>query len=648
PSALELRETPRAAIAKNSAGEEIEITARAIDSSASQMTILELWASDSTISEPARSHNYSRLEALWQMVVEPGHSASQLAEAILKEGTASLGMEYGAIGFVDGDDIVIEHILGDGTMRSGMRVPFDSTLASGPLLTGRVLEVADVDNCPPLRRHPMVERFFLRSLIAVQFAARSRKWALTLTSRRPRSRALMPAERAYLQLLTEVFARLIEQAEQQERLSQLAFHDTLTALPNRGTMIARVGEQIALARRTKARVGLLFIDIDRFKQINDTNGHAAGDAVLREFATRVRETLREYEVIGRVGGDEFAVLIPGFAHEQDLGEVAERILACVAKPFEFPDGSTAVSISIGIATFPNDASSREELIAHADAAMYHAKSQPGPHYYWYNADLARRIDTKSDLESHLRKGEPEREFLLCYQPIIETAGGELCAAEALLRWQHPSQGMLLPASFLDVARRDRLSELIDQWVINAAFEQASKWSTPERTLPVYINISQPSRSVSSAVVAAIQERQFDPALLAIELSERAISDDFEVAAAVFSELRERGVRTGIDAFGSAGLPIARLANLPVDFVKLDRDLTANLFKTATSAAALEAAILLARKFGWFTIAEGVESEKQRRWLEDKNVDAIQGYSIAHPLTSADFTAWCLRRQVYNR
>ncbi|MFN2527901.1 MAG: putative bifunctional diguanylate cyclase/phosphodiesterase [Candidatus Baltobacteraceae bacterium] len=645
PDALRIEVSPRPAVARHSDGHEIPIFAQTeslsnVDARMPDLQTLHFWPP-----RPDRPSmpgtRYARLETLWQLVVERGRSASELADAILHEATSALGMEYGALGFVEDETIVVQYILGE--LHTGARVPLDASLGAHGLNRGMPFEIQDVATDKKASRNEMVKRFGLRSFVTASFRARGQTWILSLSSREPRPQPLRTEESAYLKLLSDVFTRLLERAQQEEHLSHLAFYDPLTDLPNRSATIARISEALSSARRTNERAALFYLDVDGFKHVNDTYGHSSGDAVLVEIARRMRETLRQNEFIGRVGGDEFAILFPTFEQEPDLVEVAQRLIDAVEKPLKLQQLPERLSASIGIAIFPDDASSREELLAHADAAMYRAKSQTEFRYCWYNDALAGEHASRQELQARLQHSNLENEFLLCYQPIVDAASGKLIAVEALLRWLHPSQGLLSPKSFLELAQTNRLTTLIDSWVVAEAFTQSQRWALGERPPRVHINIARPTWSVLDAIAECIAQRQVDPSFLCVEMGEAAVAHDWELALAIATGLRERGLRVGLDGFGSAGIALKRLTSLPIDFVKLDRDLVGGLFRSEQGATILDATIALAKAFGWEVIAEGVETDKQRRWLEARSVDALQGYGVAHPMTAIDFNNWLEHR-----
>lgn len=645
PEARKIEFSPRQTVARHGDGYDIPVYAHMenlsnVEAELPDLNTLHFWPPDPE-GAPFPDESYARLETLWQLVLEPGRSASEVASAILHEATGTLGMEYGALGFLEGQEIVVQHILGE--LKAGARVPVECALASNALRQKGPYEIQDVLVVESASCNEMVKKYGLRSFVTLSFRAQAKTWLLSLSSREPRTHALRTGESAYLKLLTDVFTRLLERAQQEEQLSHLAFYDPLTDLPNRAATIARISEALSSARRTNGRAALFFLDIDGFKHVNDTFGHSSGDAVLVEIARRMRETLRQNEFIGRMGGDEFAVLFPSFEQEDDLIEVAQRLVAAVEQPLKLQHLPERLSASIGIAIYPNDAATREELLAHADAAMYRAKTQPELRYCWYNGALESELVARHELQTRLHHRNLEREFLLCYQPIVDAAQGGLIAVEALLRWLHPSQGLLSPKSFLELAQANRLTSVIDSWVIAEAFTQSRRWASGNRRLRVHINIARPTWSVLDAVSECIAQGDVDPSFLCVEMGEAAVAVDWELAMAIAGGLRERGVRVGLDGFGSSGLALKRLGSLPIDFVKLDRELTGALFGSERATVLLDAVISLAKAFGWEVIAEGVESEKQRSWLASRAVDAVQGYGVAHPMTAIDFNNWLEHR-----
>ncbi|HEY8314256.1 MAG TPA: EAL domain-containing protein [Candidatus Baltobacteraceae bacterium] len=562
-----------------------------------------------------------------------------MARYLLLEAAAALGMEFGAIGLVEGESVIIYAAVGEAGPRVGERVEYAGSIAALAVERGGVVHIADVARDPRTAKHATIAESAVKSVVAMPFEGPGGQWTIALGSRAPRADVLGVDETTYLNMLAPVLSNLVERVYREEQLSRYAFYDMLTELPNRAATIGRLSEAIAHAERNGARAGLFFADMDNFKMVNDTYGHPFGDKVLAEIAHRMRDTMRRDEFAGRLGGDEFAVIFPIVRHDEDLIEVANRIIERVSAPIDFEDIRTQLDVSLGIAVFPEDGRTVEELIAHADVAMYRAKRQSGSQYFWYNRELEEDVRLRHELSHNLHNEQIGREFLLCFQPIVGTTNRSIVGVEALLRWLHPSMGLLSPKRFLDVANSRHLTTMIDSWVVRAAFAQARRWQQLGLRAPIYVNISAPRREVVQSVRDGVEFGEIDPTMLRLELAESLAASDFEATQAFVHDCRENGLLVGLDRFGSGGLPITKLARLQIDFVKLDRDLVGTLFSSAQATAATDALVALAKQFGWFVVAEGVQTEAQRQWLEAKGVDAMQGYGVAHPMTAVDFAAW---------
>ncbi|MDQ2873256.1 MAG: EAL domain-containing protein [Candidatus Eremiobacteraeota bacterium] len=565
--------------------------------------------------------------------------AGHAAHYLLREAVGALRMELGTISRIDGESVLVYCRVGDGDAGTGNSIAYGTSLASLAVESGDIFESHDVAADARIAQHPMVEAFGLGAVAVMPFRGGGAQWALTLGSRKTREHGLTPDELAYLRTLEPALSDLVEPVCGGANTSRYAFYDMVTDLPNRAATISRLGDAIAQAERNATRAGLFFADLDDFKIVNDTFGHARGDTVLTEIAHRMRDTMRRDEFVGRLGGDEFAVIFPVVRTDEDLTEVANRIIEAVCAPIDRDNMRTHVNVSLGIAVYPDDGRTPEELLAHADVAMYRAKRQAGSAYYWYNRELDEDMRLRHELSNSLQNEQMQREFLLCFQPIVSTTGGSLAGAEALLRWLHPSMGLLPPKRFLNVAATAHLTSLIDSWVVETGFAHARQWQAMGLTVPIYINISAPRKEVLASVREGVATGHVDPALLRLELSESLAARDFEATRAFVRECRTSGLVVGLDQFGSGGLPIAKLALLELDFVKLDRDITASLFASPEATAGVDGLIALAKRFGWSIVAEGLENESQRQWLAAKGVEAVQGYSIAHPMTAIDFLAW---------
>ncbi|MGZ3531688.1 MAG: putative bifunctional diguanylate cyclase/phosphodiesterase [Vulcanimicrobiaceae bacterium] len=562
------------------------------------------------------------------LAMNAAYHAGDVAHYVLHDAATVLRMDHGAILRVDGASAILHCALGEGEVRLGDRLEYAGTLAAFAIETGDIVEMSGERM-----------RCGLKSSVAMPFKGGNSQWVLTLASTAVRDGGLAPDEFGYLRLLAPVLTDLVEHVYVDPDQKRYALYDMTTELPNRAMTVARLAEALAQAERSKQRVAFLYVDLDGFKGVNDAFGHAFGDAVLAEIAHRMRDTMRRDELVGRLGGDEFGVVVPVVRHDGDLIEIAERIVEAVSKPIVREHMMTEVHASLGIAVYPDDGRSVEELIAHADVAMYRAKRQSGSQYFWYNRELEEDVRLCHELSSNLLSERIDREFLLCFQPIVGARSARLAGVEALLRWLHPSMGLLSPKRFLGVAQTHQLISMIDSWVVRAAFEQARKWRSGGLNVPIYVNISAIGRDVIEMLRDTVNSGNLDPALLKLEISEELAAADFDATAAFVTACRDGGLHVGLDRFGSGGLPLTKLVRLKLDFVKLDRDVVSSLHATPQGLAAAEALIAMAKRFGWNVVAEGVENDAQREWLQSKEVDALQGYAIAHPMTAVDLSAW---------
>lgn len=473
-----------------------------------------------------------------------------------------------------------------------------------------------------------------------------------LTAHRKRTGELLLVETSDLPLRQEGSkVRLLlandvtERARAQEAIEHQAFHDGVTGLPNRRLFLDRLTQQIAHARRAGHSVVVMFVDLDRFKRINDTLGHWAGDEVLREVARRLTSSLRQTDTIARVGGDEFTILL---THRKEiLMDSVETLANKVMKEFEAPihleSGDIYVTASIGVATFPNDGDDADQLIKNSDRAMYRAKERGRNNYQFAQGTDERRLHEGFSLEVDLHHAVRENQLRLYYQPQVEALTGKVVGAEALLRWEHPSRGLLLPKDFLDLAEESLTILPIGEWVIDTACRQLREWSDRGLEIGVSINLSarQFERSrLRDTVAAAITRYEIFPSLLELEITEHLAMRDVAGATTTLHQLRELGVRIAMDDFGTGHSALGRLKDFPLDTLKVDRMFIRDL--EATSNAAIVAAIIsIGRGLGLRVIAEGVETDDQVEYLLQNGCEIHQGFRFSRPVPAEVFEE-CLR------
>ena len=429
---------------------------------------------------------------------------------------------------------------------------------------------------------------------------------------------------------------ITERKQTSERLARLAHYDSITGLPNRVLLYDRLGRAIALAPRNNWFVGVLFLDLDRFKLVNDTLGHAAGDELLKLVAERLTQLLRPSDTVGRLSGDEFAVILSDLATPQNAGLVAQKMIDSLKTPFNLDGNEVFVTASIGITLFPTDSDKIETLIRDADAAMYGAKSAGRNNFQYYTTEMNRRATEKLQLETRLRHAIEREEFVLHYQPKVDITSGKVTSFEALLRWQSPDQGMIPPDQFIPLLEETGLIVPVGDWVARAACRQIHAWREAGITpLPIAINLSarqlrQPG--FSAALARALAEFKVPASLVEIEITESSLMENPEEAIVVLKELKKLGVRLYADDFGTGYSSLSYLKRLPLHALKIDRSFVRDITIDPDDAAITRTVITLAHGLDLRVVAEGVETEEQLAFLADNHCDEAQGYLFSRPLT----------------
>ena len=421
-------------------------------------------------------------------------------------------------------------------------------------------------------------------------------------------------------------------------MQRLASYDTLTGLPNRNLFVAELDRAIGRARRSGAGFGLCFIDLDRFKAINDTLGHATGDELLQTMAARLRGLLRESDLVARLGGDEFVVLLDGPADAAALAAVARKLLATVAEPMQLGGRSVWVTGSCGLAMFPADGDDAQALLKHADAAMYQAKALGKNTFHFYTAALAAHSALLFALETDLRHAIERNELVLHYQPKYDIATGHMRGVEALVRWQHPQRGLVPPAEFIPIAEDSGLIVPLGRWVLNTACRQLSQWRAAGLTVPrCAINLSArqfTSDSLIEDVLDALAGAGIAPDLLEVEITESVLMANPDRAHATLQRLHAHGVHIAIDDFGTGYSSLAYLKRFKAQTLKIDRSFVSGLPQDREDVAITKAVIALSHSLGLQVVAEGVETQAQLDFLRDLGCDEVQGYFTGRPMVQA--------------
>ncbi|HSF67571.1 MAG TPA: EAL domain-containing protein [Nitrospiraceae bacterium] len=448
-------------------------------------------------------------------------------------------------------------------------------------------------------------------------------------------------------------AQDITDRKQSEReIHRLAYFDSLTGLPNRVLFKDRLTQALSHARRYRTTLATLFLDLDRFKVINDTLGHNIGDLLLKSVAERLAESVRhsdsvcrslgkeENHSLARLGGDEFTVLLTNIREVQDAGKVARRILESLAQSFSIEGREIFVTVSVGIAIFPDDGDSVDALLKNADSAMYHAKEHGRNNFQFYSNTFNAAANERLSLEGELRHAIEREEFAVYYQPQIDLRTGRIIGAETLVRWQHPQRGLLPPAEFLPVAMDTGLIRTIDEWVLRTACRHNQAWQQQGK-MPVRISVNVShslfhGNTLLSVVEENLRQTGLTPACLELELTESIAMRNLDASIAMLTTLKAMGVLLSIDDFGTGYSSLSYLQRLPINMVKIDQSFIQDILTDAHPAPIIRAIIAMAHSLNLLVLAEGVEQEAQRTLLLEQGCDQAQGYLFGRPMPADAF------------
>jgi diguanylate cyclase (GGDEF)-like protein/PAS domain S-box-containing protein len=431
--------------------------------------------------------------------------------------------------------------------------------------------------------------------------------------------------------LIVVIEDITERKKSEQRIAFMAHHDALTGLYNRATIAQKIEEAAARQRRSGDPFAVLLLDLDRFKYVNDTLGHAAGDALLRQTATRLKALLRETDVIARLGGDEFAIIQVGVIDpRQAAGKLADRIIELFTKPFGLEGNEVNISTSIGIALAPEHATSPDGLLKMADIALYRAKLAGRNDYCVFDPQMSEAANARHELESDLRRAIQQDELELHYQPIIDTKTRKICGAEALVRWRHPIKGMIAPDRFIPLAEETGMITQIGEWVLHTACVEAATWPAG---IKVAVNLSAVQfrkTNLSDVVMYALAQSGLPPERLELEITETALIESAAECLLTLRQFKNLGISIALDDFGTGYSSLSQLTMFCFDKIKIDKSFTQNLTKRAECAAIISAALTLAQSLSIATTAEGVETKDQYRLLRLAGVTSMQGYLFKRP------------------
>jgi diguanylate cyclase (GGDEF)-like protein len=427
----------------------------------------------------------------------------------------------------------------------------------------------------------------------------------------------------------------------EDRLQHQAHFDSLTGLPNRGVFFDRLGQALNQARRTEQSVGLLFVDIDNFKLVNDTMGHDAGDKLLAHTAQCLQQSVRAEDTVARLGGDEFAIILPRVEKPEHASGIALKALSALSAPLNVEGHTLVVSASIGVAMSAADGMDAQTLVKNADRAMFRAKESGKNSYAFYTAAMNKRAAEQRDLERRLARALDEDQFSLHFQAKANIRSGELTGCEALLRWASPVGDATGPAQFVPILEESGLIIPVGDWVVRSACRQIAHWKREGLTpLPIAINVSakQFNRNIASVVQDALRDHDVDSNLLEIELTESTAMQNAEETIRCLRKLKDLGVKIAIDDFGTGYSSLSYLTQLPIDVLKIDRSFVTGLPGSRNDASIAKAIITMAHSLFLKVIAEGVEHRHQLEFLADNDCDEVQGYLLARPLPAPQMTS----------
>jgi diguanylate cyclase (GGDEF)-like protein len=440
--------------------------------------------------------------------------------------------------------------------------------------------------------------------------------------------------------LPRALRHAIDRHRIQVETAYIAQHDAVTNLPNRLVLNDRISQAISSARRRTAATAVMFVDLDRFKHINDSLGHAVGDQLLQSVSTRLVTCVRGSDTVSRQGGDEFVILLSEIANPDDAAKCARKILLSLSSPHFIAGQELHIDGSIGISICPSDGADAETLIKNADMAMYHAKEIGRNNFQFFKAEMNSRAVERQSLETSLRHAFERNEFLLHYQPKVNLFTGEITSVEALIRWQHPDRGLVPPAQFVPIAEDCGLIIKIGRWVLNEACRQLRVWhdaGLPQ--LRVAVNVSAiefRNKDFVEGVRAIISETGLEARFLELELTESVLMGDARFAASVLQEIKGMGIRIAVDDFGTGYSSLSYLREFPIDILKIDRSFINQITADCDGSTIVDAIISMGKSLKHVVVAEGVETRDQRTYLQAHNCEEGQGYLFSKPLPAEQF------------
>jgi diguanylate cyclase (GGDEF)-like protein/PAS domain S-box-containing protein len=573
--------------------------------------------------ERAVATHTDRLRELYVVAAAANATAENQIAATIEAGCRLLGLDSGALYDAEADRCVAT--VGTTVPRSFGRL---ALATDGALAIEDLRELPRLDDEEPDGPTPGA---YVGTAIEV---AGARYGSLCFVSATPRIEPFTDSDRDLIQLMGALVASAIERSRARARLKQLAYNDALTALPNRAWFTERLREELTLARDTASRVAVMFLDLDRFKDINDTLGHALGDRLLRQIGDRLTSVVGAEGLVARMGGDEFIVLVGHDPTTERLDRLAQRIVSAIDQVILIDGYEQYVTTSIGIAVYPDDGDDADALIKHADVAMYRAKERGRNTHQFFTPSLGASLRTRISQEKSLRRALERQEFVVHYQPQLDLVHGRVRSVEALVRWNHPELGLVLPGEFIPSAEMSGLIVSLGDWVLETACRQLRAWEAvaPELRLAVNLSARQFHQSALVAKIGDLLERTgVRPDRLELEITESVAMSDAALSVQILEEIGNTGVRIAVDDFGTGYSSLGYLRRFPLDSLKIDQSFVQDVLIEPGDATIVRTVIAMAHSLGLEVCAEGVETEDQVAFLRQERCDRIQGYYLAQPM-----------------
>lgn len=449
--------------------------------------------------------------------------------------------------------------------------------------------------------------------------------------------------------LIQVTRDITERKQSEELIHYLAYHDALTELPNRRMYVQHLGKEIMQAKRFQSNMAVLFLDLDRFKDVNDSFGHDVGDLLLIEAAKRLQSCVKPGDMVGRLGGDEFTVLISNLTEREEAAAVAEQIMQVMQQPFHLNEQAFNISSSIGISLFPQDGDNAEDLLKRADTALYTVKSRGRNGFDFFDPSMEAKSLERILMENELRKAIEQEHFQIYYQPKMDIKTGTLTGMEALVRWVHPELGIIPPNRFIPIAEESGMIIPLGEWILKEACKQNKRWQDQGYELKVSVNLSVRQiyqKDLLEMIKATLEETQLEPEWLELEITE-SIFVKMDEAAIVLQQIREIGIQISIDDFGTGYSSFSYIKSLPVDTIKIDASFIRDVHHNQESQAIVKAIVTIADSLNMKVVAEGIELNDQVAALQENGCGHGQGYLFSRPLATADFERFLRNEQAGN-